>query len=153
MRIFSPDWYRKAAALLAKTHQKVHRQRTDFHHKVALQIIQQNDTIYHEALQVANMVKNPHLAKSISDAGWAAFLAILNYKAACAGRGMIAVHPAFTSQMCSGCSVLVAKGLSVWWHAWLESGTSLHRDYNAAKNIQRFGQNPRGGVALAMSEN
>jgi hypothetical protein len=66
----------KAVALLAKAHQKVHRQRTDFHHKVTRQIIQQNDTIYHEALQVANMVKNPHLAKSISDAGWAAFLSL-----------------------------------------------------------------------------
>jgi hypothetical protein len=52
----------------------------------ALAHIQQHDTIYHENLQPANMVKYHHLAKSISDAGWGAFLTILTYKAACAGR-------------------------------------------------------------------
>ena len=134
-RIFHPGWYRKAeralktaqrrvsrrkkgsnrrrkaVTLLAKAHQTVKRQRTDFHHKTALALVQTNDTIYHENLQPANMVKNHHLAKSISDAGWGAFLIILTHKAACAGRRIIAVNPAYTSQTCSGCGVLVSKGL------------------------------------------
>ncbi len=138
---------RKAVTLLAKAHQKVRRQRQDFHHKTALALVQQNDTIYHEDLQMANMVRNHHLAKSISDAGWSAFLSILSFKAACAGRSVIAVNPAFTSQMCSGCGVVVAKGLSVRWHSCPECGTSLHRDHNAAKNIERLGQSLRGAVA------
>ncbi len=87
------------------------RQRQDFHHKVALKLVQENDTIYHEDLQTANMVKNHHLAKSISDAGWSAFLSILAAKAAYAGRRVVAVPPAYTSQMCSGCGVLVHEGL------------------------------------------
>jgi putative transposase len=86
------------------------------------------------------MVKNHHLAKSIHDAGWSAFLSILTYKAACASRRVVAVDPAFTSQYCSGCGILVAKGLSVRWHSCPECGTSLHRDHNAAKNIERAGQ-------------
>ncbi len=134
-RIFHPGWYRKAeralktaqrrvsrrkkgshrrrkaVTLLAKAHQTVRRQRQDFHHKTALALVQQNDTIYHEDLQMANMVKNHHLAKSISDAGWGAFLIILTHKAACAGRSVVAVNPAYTSQHCSGCGVHGRQGL------------------------------------------
>jgi putative transposase len=174
-RIFHPGWYRtaerrlktaqrcvsrrkkgsnrrrKAMKLLAKAHLRVKRQRQDFHHKVALRLVQTNDAIYHEDLQTANMLKNHHLAKSISDAGWSQFLSILAAKAAYAGRRVVAVPPAYTSQRCSGCGVLVAKGLSVRWHSCPECGTSLHRDHNAAKNIERLGQSLRGGVALAAS--
>jgi putative transposase len=176
-RIFHPGWYRqaeralktaqrrvsrrkkgsnrrrKAAALLAKAHQTVRRQRQDFHHKTALTLVRANDTIYHEDLQVRNMVKNHHLAKSIHDAGWSQFLSILSFKAACAGRSVIAVTPAFTSQKCSGCGVLATKGLSVRWHICPDCGTSLHRDQNAAKNIERLGQSRQGGVAVVASGN
>ena len=99
------------------------------------------------------MVQNHRLAKSISEAGWGAFLTILTHKAACAGRRIVAVNPAYTSQTCSGCGVVVQKGLSVRWHSCPECGTSLHRDHNAAKNIERLGQSLRGGVALVASEN
>jgi putative transposase len=178
-RIFHTSWYRKAeralktvqrrvsrrkkgtnrrgkaVTLLAKAHQKVRRQRADFHHKTALALIQQNDVIYHKDLRTANMLRNHHLAKSIQDAGWATFLSILSYKAACAGRSIVAVNPAFISQRCSGpgCGVMVAKGLSVRWHACPDCGTSLHRDHNAARNRERAGQARRGGVALAALEN
>jgi putative transposase len=138
---------RKAVTLLARAHLKVKRQRADFHHKVALQLVRANDTIYHEDLQTANMLKNHHLAKSISDAGWSTFLNILSAKAAYAGRRVIAVPPAYTSQTCSGCGVLVQKGLSVRWHSCPDCGTSLHRDHNAAKNIESLGQRLRGAVA------
>ena len=137
----------KAVILLAKAHQQVRRQRQDFHHKTALALVRANDVIYHEDLQTANMLKNHHLAKSISDAGWSQFLDILSFKAACAGRRVIAVNPAFTSQICSGCGVLAQKGLSVRWHSCPYCGASLQRDHNAARNIERAGQALRGAVA------
>jgi putative transposase len=135
---------RKAVAVLAKAHQTVRRQRADFHHKTARSLVRQYDTIYHEALRVANLVRNHALAQSITDAGWSRFLSTLAVKAASAGREVIAVDPAFTSQACSGCGVLVHKGLSVRWHTCPACGTSLHRDHNAALNIQWRGQRLRG---------
>jgi putative transposase len=176
-RIFSPGWYRKAdralktaqrcvsrrkkgssrrrkaVTLFAKAHLKVKRQRQDCHHKTALALVRHYDVIYHEDLQTANMVKNHHLAKSISDAGWSAFLGILSFKAVCAGRRVVAVPPAFTSQTCSGCGRVVQKGLSVRWHACPDCGTRLHREHNAAKNIERLGQSLRGGAGVLASEN
>src|SRR5262245_16788764 len=144
---------RKAVRLLARKHQHVRRPRRDFHHKTALTLVRAYDTIYHEDLQTANMLRNHHLAKSISDAGWGDFLGILSFKAVCAGRRVVAVPPAYTSQACSGCGVTVQKGLSVRWHACPDCGTSLHRDHNAAKNIQWRGQRLRGVPALAGAMN
>jgi putative transposase len=144
---------RKAVKLLAKKHLKVRRQRLDQHHKTALSLVQRYDTIYYEDLQVANLVQNHHLAKSISDAGWSQFCTILTFKAENAGKRAVAVPPAYTSQVCSGCGVVVKKGLSVRWHLCPDCGTSLHRDHNAAVNILRAGQARQGAGALALAMN
>ena len=135
--------------LLAKAHQTVKRQRADFHHKTALALLRQYDTIYLEDLQVANMVRNRHLAKSISDAAWAQFRSILTYKAACADKRVVAVPPAYTSQDCSGCGTRVPKSLSVRTHVCPSCGLVLDRDENAARNIQWAGQALRGLAAVA----
>jgi putative transposase len=135
---------RKAVALLAKAHRTVRRQRQDCHHKAALSLVRQYDTIYYEDLQTANMVRNHYRAKSIQEAEWGAFLGILAFKAACAGERAVAVPPVFTSQACSGCGVLVAKGLSVRWHACPDRGLNLQRDHNAALNILALGRQRSG---------
>ena len=77
--------------LLARTQQQVKRQRTDFQHKTALDLLRQYDVVSLEELRVANLVRNPHLAKSISDAGWAALRTLRDATAAGAGRQVIAV--------------------------------------------------------------
>jgi len=128
---------RKAVRLLAKKHRKVKRPRTDFHHTSALVLVQQYDTISHEDLQTANLLKNHHRAKSITDAAWSGFLGLLSFKAADAGKTVVAVPPAYTSQACSGCGVIVSKGLSARWYRCPACGTRLHRDHNAALNILR----------------
>ena len=140
---------KKAVLLLAKAHQKVRRQRRDFHHKTALALVRQYDTLYLEDLRVANLVRNRHLAKSISDAGWAQFRTLLDGKAAYAGRWVVAVPPQYTSQDCSGCGTRVAKSLSIRTHVCPSCGLVLDRDENAARNIQRAGQARQGAVAVA----
>jgi putative transposase len=88
---------------LQRAHQTVQRQRADCQHTTALTLVRQDDTISLEDVRVANLVRNRHLATSIADAGWAQFRTILEAKAACAGRRVLSVPPASTSQDCSGC--------------------------------------------------
>jgi putative transposase len=131
---------RNAVRLLASAHQRVRRARADFQHTTALALVRQYDTSSHEDVQVANLLTNHHLAKAIAAVGWSSFLRILTCKAADAGKQVVAGNPAFTSQACSGCGVLVHKRLSVRWHQCPDCATSLHRDHNAARNILRRGQ-------------
>ncbi len=144
---------KKAVVLLAKAHQHVRRQRRDFHHKTALALVRAYDTLYLEGLRVANLLRNRHLAKSISDAGWAQFRSLLDAKAAWAGRRVVAVPPHYTSQDCSGCGTRVQKSLSVRTHVCPSCGLVLDRDANAARNIFRAGQARQGAVAVAAALN
>ncbi len=158
----------KAAAQCAKQHQQVRRQRGDFHHKTALALVLQYDVIYVEAIQAANLSRRPApipdgigghkhnganckagLNTSIQDAGWRQFLSILAYKAACAGKRVEAVNPAYTSQDCSGCGARIQKSLSVRTHVCPNCGLILDRDENAARNILWRGQRLRGVPAMA----
>ncbi|HET8677271.1 MAG TPA: transposase, partial [Blastocatellia bacterium] len=93
------------------------------------------DDIGIEDLNIKGMVKNHHLAKSISDAAWNTFLQILQSKAESAGRRVWKVAAAFTSQDCSQCGARVKKSLAVREHRCIECGFVAHRDHNAALNI------------------
>lgn len=133
---------RDARLLVAKAHEKVANQRSHFLHRVANHYITNYGTIYIEDLNIRGMVKNHHLAKSISDASWGKFFEMLNYKAEEAGRTVIKV-PRFepTSKTCSECGA-INQELTLSDRQWVcKSCGVLHdRDYNAAKNILRVGQ-------------
>jgi putative transposase len=83
------------------------------------------------------MVKNHHLAKSIMDASWSAFLTILEAKAEKAGHQVIRVNPRSTTQACSSCGTLIHRSLSVRTHVCTSCGYVADRDVNAAK-VRRF---------------
>jgi putative transposase len=126
---------RKAAKNTAQTHLKIARQRRDFHSKTAKQYADNYHHIAVEKLSIDNMVKNHCLAKSIMDASWGAFLAILTEKAERAGHCVIRVNPRFTSQKCFHCGEIVQKSLSVRTHVCPFCGYVADRDVNAAQNI------------------
>ena len=129
-----------ARVLVAKAHEKVSNQRKDFLHKAANSYIENYRTIYIEDLNIKGMVRNRHLAKSISDSGWGLFFNFLTYKAEEAGRTVIKVPPHNTSQICSGCGEKVPKALSVRIHKCPFCKLNVDRDHNAALNIKALGQ-------------
>jgi len=126
---------KKSRKTLAKHHLKVQRQREEHAKKLARALVTSTDLIAFEDLQVRNLVKNHYLAKSISDAGWSTFLGWVRYYAKLHGIGCVAVPPAYTSQVCSGCHAIVKKSLSVRTHCCPHCGLILDRDVNAALNI------------------
>jgi putative transposase len=126
---------RKAIQRLAKGYLKVSRQRQDFACKQARTLIISHDMIAYEDLQIANLVKHHHLAKSISDAAWGQFLGWLRYYGHIANVPVVAASPRFTTQDCSGCGERVRKSLSTRTHACPRCGLVLDRDRNAALNI------------------
>ncbi len=126
---------KKARKQLARAHLQVQRQREDFARKTASTLVSSHDLIAYEGLQIRNLVKNHHLAKSLHDAGWGTFLCWVKAYGRMHNVPIIAVAPQFTSQQCSACGALVKKSLSVRTHICTGCGLVLDRDHNAALNI------------------
>jgi len=126
---------RKCVRRLAKAHRRVERQRDDFLHKASRSLSLKADTIVFENLNIQNMQKNHHLAKSIGDASWGKLIQYTTYKAEDAGRRVVFVNPNGTSQICSRCGTMVRKSLSVRVHSCPTCGFSADRDLNASFNI------------------
>ena len=131
---------KKARTVVSRIHERVRNRRHDFVHQTARRLVNRYGVIAVEKLNVKGMVKNHCLAKSISDASWSMFRSVLTNKAESAGRLVVAVNPAYTSQMCSGCGDIQKKLLSVRTHRCLSCGLVLDRDTNAAVNIKALGQ-------------
>jgi putative transposase len=127
--------YHKARQALAKQHLKISRQRKDKAIKDALALVRSKDLIVYEDLKIQNMVRNHHLAKSISDASWYQFTQWLQYFAKIHGTIAIAVPPHNTTVDCSNCGTKVHKTLSTRTHCCPKCKTVLCRDHNAARNI------------------
>ena len=126
---------KQAIKRLAKGYLKVSRQRKDFAVKAASALVKSSDFLAYEDLKIASLVKNHHLAKSLSDASWGLFLSWVRSYGGLHGIPVVAVAPHYTTQDCSGCSFRVKKTLSMRTHICPECGLVLDRDWNAALNI------------------
>ncbi|MEA5498733.1 RNA-guided endonuclease InsQ/TnpB family protein [Limnoraphis robusta] len=136
--------YHKARKRLGKCHLKVQRQRKDWAVKLARRVVASNDVVVYEDLKIQNMVKNHHLAKSISDASWYQFTQWLDYFGKIWDKAVVSVSPNFTSQDCSNCGFRVKKTLSTRTHKCPKCHTEICRDTNAALNILKKGMSILG---------
>ncbi|MGW2324132.1 RNA-guided endonuclease InsQ/TnpB family protein [Streptomyces sp. NPDC001700] len=134
----------KARTRVARQHARVADRRRDWHHKASTQIIRDNQAVYVEDLAVSGLART-RLAKSVHDAGWSAFVNMLEYKAVKHGRyfGKIGRFEP-TSQVCSECGVKDGpKPLHVRQWTCAGCGTVHDRDDNASRNTLAAGRADR----------
>ncbi|MGA5805470.1 RNA-guided endonuclease InsQ/TnpB family protein [Streptomyces cellulosae] len=128
----------KARIRVARAHARVADARREFHHRLSTRLIRENQAVAVEDLAVKGLART-RLAKSVHDAGWSAFVSMLEYKAARYGRTLIRIgrfEP--TSQVCSVCGVQDGpKPLHVRVWTCGACGAVLDRDINAAVNVAK----------------
>jgi putative transposase len=148
----------KARVKVARAHARVADARREFCHQLSTKLIRDNQAVAVEDLAITALARS-RLAKSVHDAGWSAFVHMLEYKARLYGREFHRVgrfEP--TSQVCSACGAKDGpKPLHV--RAWQcqRCGVWLDRDVNAAVNVAKAaglavsacGAQVRPGLALA----
>ena len=137
INLFEASNYQKQKRKVARLHEKVMNQRTDFLNKLSTEIIKNHDIICIEDLNTKSMLRNHKLAKSISDVSWSSFVTKLQYKADWYGREIIKIDKWFpSSQICSECGHKDGKKpLDI--RAWTCPICHAHhdRDINASINI------------------
>jgi len=129
--------------IVSKCHARVRDKRHDFLHKVTHELTHDSQvrTIFIEDLNVRGMVRNHHLAKSVSEASFGEFVRQLTYKGRWYGVNVIKIDRwAPSSKTCSYCGH-VNSVLKLSQRDWtcICCGTHHDRDYNASVNIKLFG--------------
>lgn len=132
---------RKARFKLARLHARIADRRRDAMAKLSTRLVRENQTIVVEDLNIAGMVRNRKLARSISDAAWRMLLSMLAYKCGWYGRNLVQVDRFFpSSKTCHACGCVV-ESLPLHVREWtcVECGVVHDRDHNAALNLLAAG--------------
>ena len=134
----------KAKEHVARLHARIADARIDAINKATTMIAQTYTTVCIEDLNVAGMMKNHHLARSVSDASLGEFRRQLEYKTARTGAVLRVVDRWYpSSKTCSNCGAVKAKlSLSERVYQCDVCGLSIDRDLNAAINIKVAGSAP-----------
>jgi putative transposase len=146
---------KKKRLVVARVHERIKFKRDNFSHQNSRKIIDKHGFIAVEDLHVSRMLHNHKLAKSINDAAWNGFFGMLSSKAEEAGRVMVKVNPAYTSQTCSRCQYRRSgdEKLTLKDRIFVcpQCGLEMDRDLNAAKNILAVGLPGLTSVSLMLT--
>src|SRR5436305_3384569 len=137
---------RKHRKAVARVHERIAWRRHNFTHQNSRRIVNQFGLICVEDLHVNRMLHNHCLSKSMSDAAWSAFFDQLSCKAVEAGRTVVKVNPAYTSQDCSRCHHRQKMPLSERASHCPCCLLILDRDLNASYNILALGRQSVGAI-------
>jgi putative transposase len=132
---------RDTAAKLGRHQYHVANIRRHFLHQVSSALVKTHDRLVIENLNVSGMLTNHRLARAISDAGWAEFARLLNYKQAWRGGELVLADRWYpSSRLCPQCGAIHATLRLVDRVFTCGCGHSADRDCNAATNLARWGQ-------------
>jgi len=141
---------------ISRLHQKIARQRKDWHYNEAHKLARSSQVLAIEDLKIRNMKRrnkskkvdgvfvpngqasSSGMNKSWSDNGVANFVEMLSQIAQKYGTRIVKVNPRGTSQYCSQCLNRVSKTLGERWHDCKNCGLSIDRDYNSALLIKKL---------------
>lgn len=131
-----------AVARLARHHRHIANVRDHFLHQVSNQLVNTHDRLVIEDLNVAGMLRNRRLSRAISDAGWARFARLLEYKQTWRqGTVLVAGRWFPSSKTCSGCGAVRARlDLEERIYQCPACGMRLDRDLNAAVNLATWAE-------------
>jgi putative transposase len=141
----------KARGRKARIESRVADQRADFAHKAARKLVGVYDRIGVENLKVKNMSRRggrhkAGLNRSIADAGWGQFRAILFWQATKAGKTVVTLPARDTTQRCSDCGAKAKPRVELSDREFRcrSCGLVLGRDRNAARNLNPDRPGPDG---------
>jgi putative transposase len=138
----------KSALSLSRLHRKIRNSRKDFLHKESTRLAKTKSLIVVEDLDVKGLLVKGKLSRQISDAGWAEFRRMLEYKTKWYGSELMVVPRYYpSSKRCSNCGVCVAN-LPLKIRQWEcpECHKTHDRDVNAAKNILNWSTGSSPGI-------
>lgn len=142
----------KARIALARQHSKVADARREFHDQLSTWLTRENQAVYAETVNIKGLAQG-NLAKSIHDAGWGQFLAMLESKAARHGRSFTRVGRNFpSSQLCSACGHRDGpKPLKIRVWTCPACGAVHDRDVNASANVRAEGRRLTGYTPITVA--
>ena len=131
---------KKANLRVAKYYEKITNQRNDWQHKWSAKLVSENKVICLEDLNVAGMLKNHRLARSIQECAWSQFVSFLEYKAEWSGTRIIEIGRFDPSSRLCSCGYL-NRNLTLADREWTcpVCHTTHDRDLLASQNILKFG--------------